>query len=100
MGSGRPRPPVPTEDEAARAIVGMFRKVKARKMIQLIISSVVKKKYDPETKTYFYVNSQTGEASWDKPALLQGDLVRVRSLQCTLLSAASASFGTRSDCFP
>ena len=59
------------EYDAARVIQGMFKRSKARALITTLIQSVMQKKYDPESKRYYYENSITGEVMWTKPRLLK-----------------------------
>ena len=59
------------EYDAAKRIQGLFKRTKARALITTLIRSIMQKKYDPETKRYYYENAVTGEVTWTKPRLLK-----------------------------
>ena len=66
----RPSKDIQSDDEAAKMIQNLFRKMKARQKIVQLISSVVYKCWDENSQCYYYYNEKTGESKWTKPALL------------------------------
>ena len=57
---------------AAKKLQGLFRSRKARKNIQLLLQTIFERIYDPDSGSYYYYNSKTGESSWEAPRLLAG----------------------------
>jgi hypothetical protein len=59
-----------TPDEAATHLQAMWRRRTARIRLRKIASGKFKKGFDPASKKFFYVNTQTNEAVWEKPKVL------------------------------
>eukprot|EP00948_MAST-09A_sp_MAST-9A-sp1_P000985 g985.t1 len=55
------------EYEMACKLQGLWKQKKARDRIRLLLKSLVKKQFDPNSGQWYYLNSRTGEVSWDKP---------------------------------
>lgn len=58
------------EDAAARVLQGCWRMRAARNGVVDLIRSIYKLCYDPSSGKYYYLNTQTNEAKWNKPLLL------------------------------
>jgi len=59
-----------TDDEAAVALQGMWRRRKARIAIRKMISQEYEKCWDDEYQCFFYFNKATGASEWVKPKML------------------------------
>ena len=62
-----------SDEEAALHIQGIWRARKARKLLRKMIADVYVKKYDHESKKFYYVNKKSGESFWKKPLGLHSD---------------------------
>lgn len=90
------------EDAAARVLQGCWRMRSARNGVVELIRSMYKLCYDPSSGKYYYLNTRTNEAKWEKPLLLgpveleydysqgyQADVnkqVGTRNISCLLIS--------------
>jgi ankyrin repeat protein len=57
--------------DAARKIQGMFVCFKSRKAVKAMLKKLIVQRYDPSSRAYYYLNTKTGESSWEQPKLLQ-----------------------------
>jgi hypothetical protein len=64
-----------TEEEAALHIQGAWRRRVARRRLNRVASGIYKKGFDPASKKYYYVNTKTKEAVWEKPKVLGSDIL-------------------------
>ena len=62
-----------SDEEAALHIQGVWRARKARKLLRKMIADVYVKKYDHDSKTFYYVNKKSGESFWKKPLGLHSE---------------------------
>ena len=58
-------------NDAAAKIQGMFRSMKARQAVRNMLKKVIVQRYDSSTRQYYYLNTKTGESSWEQPKMLQ-----------------------------
>ena len=58
-------------NDAAAKIQGMFRSMKARQAVRNMLKKVIVQRYDNSTRQYYYLNTKTGESSWEQPKMLQ-----------------------------
>ena len=56
-----------TDEEAAIHIQGIWRARKAQRLMHKMIAEVYEKKFDPESKSFFYFNKKTQKSHWTKP---------------------------------
>jgi GH18 family chitinase len=59
-----------TDDEAATALQGMWRRRQARIAIRKLISKNYEKVWDEEHQAFYYFNVKTGQSEWARPRLL------------------------------
>lgn len=58
------------EDDAARKIQGIYKARRARIRLRAMMREVYCVEFDDETGYYFYMDTRTGETSWEKPVML------------------------------
>lgn len=71
----RRAPPYRTDPEATRAAARMqsaFRSKVARTKLGATVAAVFQKEYDPESKEFYFLNKNTGEARWSQPKRADG----------------------------
>ena len=56
-----------SDEEAALIVQGAYRSKKAREKMRALIAANYEKKFDAESKTWFYFNKKTGESHWTQP---------------------------------
>jgi hypothetical protein len=62
-----------TPDEAATHLQGIWRARTARRKMRHMIRQVYRKKYDPNSKKFFYYNTKTKQSFWEKPVFFGKD---------------------------
>ena len=68
-----PAKPRTKEDEMASILQRRFRAHRSRRLLLSAIANRFTKQFDPDSGYSFYIDARTGQATWEKPALLKED---------------------------
>ena len=64
-----------SEEDAARAIQGLFRSRRARFYLRQLLGELYERVWDEGSQSYYYFNKRTGASSWNAPSMAQeGDI--------------------------